>query len=70
MSKENSKQSAQDLKFEDDFWFQQDIDPHCPQLKALTVTQYQKSVAYSSTMAGLKPHRTFMGLIGKQDTAA
>ena len=33
------------------------------------VKQSQKTVDFSSTMAGLKPHRTFMGCIRTQDTA-
>ena len=41
---------------------------HCPKRKALAVEQYQNSVAYSSTIARFKPHRTFMGLIRMHDT--
>ena len=44
-------------------------ETHCPQSKALAIVQYQKLVAYSSTIAGLKLHRTFMELIRTQDTA-
>ena len=70
--KGNLKKSTQDLNLGDEFlvstgqWF----EIHSLQRKALLVVQYQKSVAYSSAIARLKPHQTFMGIIRMQDAAA
>ena len=42
-------------------------EAHCSQRTVLAVVQHQKSVPYSSTIIGLKPHRTFVRIITTQN---